>query len=272
MTVLFDFGERKIIVTKDGPYLAFGGLPLVAKTQIVSEHGEPLAWRKDGEIDTQAHELCQIYSLCRCGHSKDKPFCDSTHQTISFDGTETADPRPMADRQQTFEGEGPLVVKHDDTLCAESGFCGTRNARLCDLVPAAHAADVMVEIIAMVEHCPSGSLTYAPAAGEPQVERRDGGLVEIGRPVPVADRDLHRLLDGFPLALGRLLVRQRRDETQAGDAREEEVGGAARLHEARKAGCRRHRPVRSAIGESIARELGAKEKARLEKRKAAQAR
>ncbi len=170
MTALFDFGERKIIVTTDGPYLAFGGLPLVAKTQIVSEHGEPLAWRKDGEIDIQGHELCQIYSLCRCGHSKDKPFCDSTHRTIAFDGTETADPRPTAERQQIFEGEGPLVVKHDDSLCAESGFCGTRNARLCDLVPAATAADVMIEVIGMVEHCPSGSLTYAPAKGEPQVE------------------------------------------------------------------------------------------------------
>jgi CDGSH-type Zn-finger protein len=25
--------------------------------------------------------------LCRCGHSNNKPFCDSTHLTIDFDGT-----------------------------------------------------------------------------------------------------------------------------------------------------------------------------------------
>ena len=27
------------------------------------------------------------YALCRCGHSKDKPFCDSTHKTIEWDGS-----------------------------------------------------------------------------------------------------------------------------------------------------------------------------------------
>ena len=26
-------------------------------------------------------------ALCRCGHSNNKPFCDSTHAIIDFDGT-----------------------------------------------------------------------------------------------------------------------------------------------------------------------------------------
>jgi CDGSH-type Zn-finger protein/uncharacterized Fe-S cluster protein YjdI len=159
-----------IVVTKGGPYLVSGGVPVVAKTQIVSEHGEPLAWRRDGAIDTQSHELCQMYSLCRCGHSDDKPFCSGMHKKVGFDGTETADPRPTAERQAVFPGEGALVVKHDDSLCSESGFCGTRNAHLRDLVPAAGEAGVATQIIAMIEHCPSGSLTYAPQAGAAEVE------------------------------------------------------------------------------------------------------
>ncbi len=28
--------------------------------------------------------------LCRCGYSKNKPFCDTTHKTAGFDAVETA--------------------------------------------------------------------------------------------------------------------------------------------------------------------------------------
>jgi len=35
------------------------------------------------------------FALCRCGQSKQKPFCDSTHKTCGFVGNEGA-PGPRA--------------------------------------------------------------------------------------------------------------------------------------------------------------------------------
>lgn len=35
------------------------------------------------------------FALCRCGHSKQKPFCDGTHKTCGFVANEAA-PGPRA--------------------------------------------------------------------------------------------------------------------------------------------------------------------------------
>ncbi len=163
--------EPKIVVRTNGPYRVYGNVPLVAKAQIVSEYGEPLAWKKDDIIDTTPHQTEGRYSLCRCGQSREKPFCDGRHKATGFDGTETADPRPTAERQQILPGdEGVLMVKQDQTLCCDSGFCGNRSAHVSDLVKVAGEAGVPAQIIAMIEHCPSGSLVYVLKAGGRDVE------------------------------------------------------------------------------------------------------
>ncbi len=44
--------KRRIVVEEEGPYLVEGGIPLVMKTQIVSEYGEPLTWQTGERIKT----------------------------------------------------------------------------------------------------------------------------------------------------------------------------------------------------------------------------
>jgi CDGSH-type Zn-finger protein len=158
-------GEKKIVVTEDGPYVVHGRIPLVEKIQVVSEHGEPLAW-KSGKVC----ETPETYELCRCGRSEFKPFCDVTHSLVDFDGTETSDTRPTAERRETYEGGTGIVVRRDMPLCMESGFCGNRFTNVEEMVPHTGDPQVRAQVVAMIERCPSGSYTYAPAEGEGDVE------------------------------------------------------------------------------------------------------
>jgi CDGSH-type Zn-finger protein len=157
--------EKKILVQANGPYRVEGDIPLVRKTQVVSEHGEPLTWKKEGAIKTSG-----TYDLCRCGQSGEMPFCDMTHLDVDFDGTETADTRPTAERQVTFAGGAHIVVKCDYALCMESGFCRNRVTDIKKMVPETADTQVRAQVMAMVERCPSGSYTYSLEEGGADVE------------------------------------------------------------------------------------------------------
>jgi CDGSH-type Zn-finger protein len=158
--------KKRITVQPDGPYEVAGNIPLAHKTQIVSEYGEPLTWRKDGMLEVPE----EPYLLCRCGKTHTKPFCDYTHQTAGFDGTETADTDSIVDRQGTYPGGTGIEVSADDSLCMDSGFCGTRFAHISGLVADSGEPQVRAQLMRMIEHCPSGSLTYKTAPGGADVE------------------------------------------------------------------------------------------------------
>lgn len=157
--------NKKIVIQKDGPYQVHGGIPLARKTQIVSEYGEPLTWKKDGELDTK-----EYYELCRCGHSKEKPFCDCSHFDAAFDGTETADIGGTEHRQEQLAGGVGIVVRRDASLCMESGFCGNRLTNIDKLVQKTGDTQLRAQVMAMIERCPSGSLVYSIEAGEENIE------------------------------------------------------------------------------------------------------
>ena len=156
---------RRIVVQKNGPYIVYGHIPLVRKVQIVSEYGEPLAWAK-GEVFATG----ETYSLCRCGQSRVKPFCDGAHVDSDFDGTEAAPVNTTAERQVTYTGSTGIVVRRDTLLCMDSGFCCTRNADIEKIVRNTADTQVRALVMAMIEHCPSGSLTYCLAEGDPDIE------------------------------------------------------------------------------------------------------
>lgn len=155
----------KIKVRPDGPLIVQGNIPLVHKTQVVSEYGEPLTWKKDGFLKKHGP-----YSLCRCGKSKNMPFCDNAHVEFEFDGTETADTGPATARQVTLEGGTGIVVRKDDYLCMESGFCGNRLTNIDEMVSKTAEPCIRAEIIAMIDRCPSSAYVFTDKEGNPDIE------------------------------------------------------------------------------------------------------
>ncbi len=71
--------EAKITSRPNGPLMVSGGVPLVRKTAVHSEHGEPLTWKTSEPLTDRGG-----YALCRCGSSANKPFCDGAHSKIDF--------------------------------------------------------------------------------------------------------------------------------------------------------------------------------------------
>jgi CDGSH-type Zn-finger protein/truncated hemoglobin YjbI len=75
-------------VSKDGPYRIAGGLSLT--------DGQGNAERFNDGVSLEH------YSLCRCGHSQNKPFCSGMHWYVKFN-----DPVPVPDHEPTiFEWAG----------------------------------------------------------------------------------------------------------------------------------------------------------------------
>ncbi|MDR3205981.1 MAG: CDGSH iron-sulfur domain-containing protein [Candidatus Methanoplasma sp.] len=107
----------RIVVTKDGPYMVYGSPPLFEGAIKIDGLGRSLEWKKGERLYPD-----EIYALCRCGKSKNKPFCDNAHSK-GFDGAETAPLNGYEDRANTEKGVSGVELLQDPALCTGSGFC-----------------------------------------------------------------------------------------------------------------------------------------------------
>jgi CDGSH-type Zn-finger protein len=66
----------------------------------------------------QIHQTPEVAKLCRCGGSKNKPFCDGSHRTNGFSVAKAPD--RAADQQDDYVAEA--ITIHDNRgICAHAG-------------------------------------------------------------------------------------------------------------------------------------------------------
>lgn len=73
--------DIKITVRPNGPYRVEAPLGSV---ELVDANGVPF------DLSAKVKEGKLAFSLCRCGGSVTRPFCDGTHSKIGFQGAEAA--------------------------------------------------------------------------------------------------------------------------------------------------------------------------------------
>jgi len=179
--------DGKITVSKNGPYLVFGGIPLFTATISCDAQGIPATWVMGKNLKTT-----EIYSLCRCGQSSNKPFCDGSHVKANFDGTETSDNEPF--EKMAKEIDGPeLTLKDAEIFCASARFCH-RGGDIWEAIPQSNDPKVKKNAIENACDCPSGRLVV--------LDKNTGVTIE-----PVLDKSIGIIEDPSKVVSGPFWVR-----------------------------------------------------------------
>jgi CDGSH-type Zn-finger protein len=141
----------KVQITKDGPYMVSGALPLSKQTIGANAAGESVKW-----IAGRVYPAQDSYALCRCGHSAKKPFCDGSHAKVKFNGTETASREPYQKEAKVMQGPS-MSLTDLETLCAFARFCDP-HGQVWSLVNETDNPNARKHFVRQVGDCPSGRL------------------------------------------------------------------------------------------------------------------
>lgn len=142
--------------------------------------GEVTITGPDGErIETKA-----VTALCRCGQSRNKPFCDGSHKEAGYTSANETDRKDG----RVFSYEGRDVTVHfNKLLCSHAGECGRLNRAVFNtkqrpwVQPDEGTVDSIREVVAA---CPSGALTMSMPNEAPQHVTGNSSAIHIQKHGP----------------------------------------------------------------------------------------
>ena len=155
------------------PFIEFaenGPIRIHYLDRFLNSRGETIASRK-------------VLSLCRCGDSKTKPYCDGTHVTAGFRDDKFVDRVP--DKLEIYEGKG-IRIRDNRGVCSHAAHCTNDLPKVWRtgiepwIDPDGASPEQAIEVI---RKCPSGALGYEQD-GEVQIEYSDVPEVQIARNGP----------------------------------------------------------------------------------------
>lgn len=141
-----------IKITANGPYLLYGNPPLDQEIIVQNEEGASWEYRKGLKFDNST----QPVSLCRCGASRKKPYCDGEHVGLRWDPQETAPKRPLLQDAEGFEGPA-MILADNEKYCAFARFCDAYG-RIWNIVQRASTEEEKELVRHEAGHCPAGRL------------------------------------------------------------------------------------------------------------------
>jgi len=164
-----------IEVTPAGPYKVHGSPKLlqVFIEQNASGNSGHYAAGKSFESKEEMH-------LCRCGRSKNAPFCDGSHAKSQVDLEEKASFAPLLEGSQEIDGPTQILTDNE-RYCAYSRFCDNGKRVWNEVQMAGESHEKLTEF--MVHSCSGGRLLVIDRETLLPIEHaEDAGIYAIEDP------------------------------------------------------------------------------------------
>jgi len=168
--------KPKILTLPNGPYYLINEMEPKVVENLRNSNGESLS------------TICGI-ALCRCGASKNKPFCDGTHGIIRFlnnDTEVTETGHIVKDKRKTYAGK-KIIIHDNRKICSHAAECVNNLPSVFkfDARPWIDPeAATLEESINTIRKCPSGALSYSIDGVEYKDQNERKPMVTVSKEGP----------------------------------------------------------------------------------------